>query len=293
MPGLIDSQSVNAARLRDRFEGGKDSFSPEAGVVESLADFAPGLAQLYRDERRCQRRMLRYLAGPAGIEQFVVCGAGFPLPPRDDLHDTIFEVHSDARVLYVEADPVAVAACRALRADQGTMVVEEYFADADAIFGRADVQSFLECDLPTAVMHMSTMQSISTMTIARRAMASYVDALPCGSFVALSHLYSPCDNSDLATLASKIESVLNTRTTPTTFRIAADIASLLDGLTILDATAPNPPRDSKSEGPLTAPVFWWQDGPVMGDIPPEALLMRVALAQKEAAADAVAAGRQR
>lgn len=278
----VDTTAPNAARRYDLFNGGKDNFEVDRQVCAALGQFAPAWPLLYREERRCEQRMLRFLAGPAGIDQFVVCGAGFPWPGMD-VHDLVFQVNPEAAVVYVEDDPVAVAFCRLDREDMDhTLTVEASFTEPKALFARADVAQFIDLDRPIGLLQMNTLQAVEDTDTAATIMADYIAAMVPGSYVALSHVYSPRDDEALATLASKIRGVVHSPWTPTTFRNTDEITSLLPGLTILDPAQDFHHR-RKFKGPLVPPTCWWQDGPIMLAVEFELALMRVALARKDTA----------
>jgi S-adenosyl methyltransferase len=108
-PGL-DVTVPNVARIYDYFLDGKDNFAADREAAEELRSLLPDAEIACRGNRRFLRRAVRYLASDSGIGQFIDIGRG--LPTADNTHEIVQAIRPDARVAYVDYDPVVVAHAR-------------------------------------------------------------------------------------------------------------------------------------------------------------------------------------
>src|SRR6266536_1745405 len=116
-PFDIDPSIPNPARIYDALLGGKDHYSVDRKAAEAILDAAPQARQGARENRAFLQRAVRYLARE-GIRQFLDIGTG--LPTQGNVHQIARQVAPDARVVYVDHDPVVHAHANALLADQTT-----------------------------------------------------------------------------------------------------------------------------------------------------------------------------
>ena len=110
--GGIDTSAPNVARIYDYILGGKDNFAADRQAAQQLLAALPDIAGTVRDNRAFIGRVVRFLAGEAGIRQFLDLGAG--LPTQDCVHEMAQAIAPDARVVYVDNDPVACSHGQAL-----------------------------------------------------------------------------------------------------------------------------------------------------------------------------------
>src|SRR3954447_222782 len=108
-PGF-DPTTLTAARIYDYWLGGKDNFAVDRQAARQIVAYAPEIPQLARVHRAFLGRVVRFLAG-AGIGQFIDIGTG--LPAQGHVHEVLQAATSDARVAYVDHDPVVLAHARA------------------------------------------------------------------------------------------------------------------------------------------------------------------------------------
>ena len=76
--GGIDTSAPNVARIYDYILGGKDNFAADRQAAQQLLAALPDIAGTVRDNRAFIGRVVRFLAGQAGIRQFLDLGAGLP-----------------------------------------------------------------------------------------------------------------------------------------------------------------------------------------------------------------------
>jgi hypothetical protein len=130
-------------------------------------------------------RAVRYLAS-AGIRQFLDLGSG--IPTLGNVHEVAHKARPDARVVYVDIDPVAVAHSRQILAgDERTIVVQEDLRNHEAIMGHPRVRELLDLAEPVAVIMLTVLHFIPDSDDPRGIIGRYVEPLVPGSFLALSH----------------------------------------------------------------------------------------------------------
>jgi S-adenosyl methyltransferase len=116
-PGGIDTTTANVARIYDYLLGGKDHFAADRKAAKRLIEAIPDVAAIARDNRSFLGRVVRYLVIEGGIRQFLDLGSG--LPTQANVHELAQGVAPDARVVYVDNDPVVASHGRALLASGG------------------------------------------------------------------------------------------------------------------------------------------------------------------------------
>src|SRR6266498_4887898 len=110
----------NPARIYDALLGGKDNFPADRDAAHAILAAAPQARQGARENRAFLQRAVRFLAAEAGIRQFLDIGTG--LPTQGNVHQVAQAVAPDARVVYVDHDPVVHAHADALLANHTTTV---------------------------------------------------------------------------------------------------------------------------------------------------------------------------
>ena len=109
----IDTTVPTTARMYDFWLGGHDNFAADRAAALKVSEAAPEAQLMAVENRRFLRRAVRYLAAEAGITQFVDIGTG--LPTQGNVHQVALDVNPDARVVYVDNDPMVLAHSRALK----------------------------------------------------------------------------------------------------------------------------------------------------------------------------------
>jgi hypothetical protein len=246
-PVGVDPTRASIARVYDAGLGGKDNYEIDRKVVAELMRVAPGIREFTWSNRNFLIRASRFLAGQAGISQFLDCGSG--LPTAENTHQVVQRINPDARVVYVDNDPVVIAHGRALLEDNE----QTFFSDADIfypqeVFDSQPVRTHIDLTEPVALFHISTLHH-HTGEGHRPAeiMKEYVDALPSGSYVAIAHFFDP-ENEDSAVAREMEEVFVNSPMGSGTFRTKSEIEELFPGLEMI------PPG-------VVECANWWPDGP--------------------------------
>lgn len=108
----IDTTRPHPARVYDWFLGGTDNYPADEELGRQIAGLSPDTKRIARHNRWFMHRAMRWLAGEAGIRQFLDIGSGIPTEPN--LHRIVQSTAPDARVVYVDNDPIVLAHAGAL-----------------------------------------------------------------------------------------------------------------------------------------------------------------------------------
>jgi hypothetical protein len=108
----LDTSVAHPARVYDYWLGGTDNFAADREAAERVLAVAPGLRYRVRANRAFLGRATRYLAEEAGLRQFLDIGTG--IPAAGNTHEVAQRVAPDARVVYVDNDPIVLLHAQAL-----------------------------------------------------------------------------------------------------------------------------------------------------------------------------------
>jgi hypothetical protein len=185
-PGL-DVTVPNVARMYDYYLGGANNFEADRAAAEKVLALVPGLRRSALENRRFLRRVVRMLAGDAGISQFLDIGAG--LPTQGAVHEVAREVNPRARIVYADYDPVVVAHGRVLltEAGQGIMVRADVRRPAD-LLAMPEIRAHLDLTAPVAIMLFATLHFVPDADGPAGIVACLREAAAPGSFLAISHI---------------------------------------------------------------------------------------------------------
>ncbi len=171
------------ARVYDYMLGGKDNFAADREMAERGLELVPEMRDSSRGNRDFLIRAVAF-ARDAGIRQFLDIGTGLPISPNT--HEIAGSAHPDARVVYVDNDPVVFMRAEALLADEETVgVVRADLRDVDQVL--ADAGRLLDFTKPVALMFVAVLHCIEDVDDAVDIAARYLAALAPGSYLILSH----------------------------------------------------------------------------------------------------------
>jgi hypothetical protein len=175
--------------MYDYYLGGKDNFQADRAAAEKVLALVPGLRRAVVENRRFLRRVIQFLAGEAGIDQFLDIGVG--LPTQGAVHEVAHEVNPAARVVYADYDPVVVTHGQALLAvkDKSVMVRADLRGGAD-ILAIPEVREHLDVSRPVGITLFATLHFIADDEDPAGIVASLRDAVAPGSYLALTHIGS-------------------------------------------------------------------------------------------------------
>ncbi|MFG1792538.1 SAM-dependent methyltransferase [Nocardia sp. NPDC049149] len=223
----FDTTKPSIARVYDALLGGKDNFPADHAVVEHLAETVPEVAEVAKVNRAMLGRGVRYLAGVAGIKQFLDLGAG--LPTMENTHQVAGALQPEARVVYVDIDPIALAHGRTLVAgEERTTVVAADMRVPAAVLADPDVQRTLDFAEPVAVLLVGILHHLHDDEDPAGIVDQYLAAVPAGSYVFITHF---CDSGPEAReLEKSFLQLLGTGR----FRTEDEILGLFRGLDLVE-----------------------------------------------------------
>lgn len=185
VPPGVDASKPSVARIYDCLLGGVNNFAADQAAAELMKDRAPELVDAAFANRGFHQRAAKWIA-EQGIRQFIDLGSG--LPTVGNTHEVVRKVQPDARVVYVDNDPmVKVYGSGLLEGDDAAAVVLADLREPDAVLGSEAVRQLIDFGEPAAVMMTAVLHFVSDENDPAAVVARYVAALAPGSYLALSH----------------------------------------------------------------------------------------------------------
>ncbi|GLY54673.1 SAM-dependent methyltransferase [Lentzea sp. NBRC 102530] len=186
VPQGIDTTVPSMARVYDYILGGAHNFAADRQVGSQIEKLVPGLQNVARLNRRFLGRAVNFLMDQ-GIRQFLDIGSG--IPTVANVHEVAQNRDPDARVVYVDKDPVAYAHSQLLLADnENAAVVQADMRDPEAVLGSPEVGRLLRLDEPVGLLLLLMLHWVPDEDGPEKLVAHYRDALPAGSFVVMTHV---------------------------------------------------------------------------------------------------------
>jgi SAM-dependent methyltransferase len=225
-PSGIDISVPSIARVYDAVLGGKDNYAVDRTIAEASLRIVPEIGDVGRYNRAILGRGVRYMA-EQGIRQFLDLGSG--LPTVQNTHQVAQEHSPEARVVYVDKDPIVLAHGRALLVEnERTTVVTADLRDPDAVLNNPDVRALIDFDQPVGLMLVGVVHHLNDDEGPSAIVETYKKVLPPGSFLFLTHF---CASSPDAVV---LEKALLTDLGSGRFRTLAEIGSYFEGFELVD-----------------------------------------------------------
>ncbi|MER6346999.1 SAM-dependent methyltransferase [Streptomyces sp. NPDC001595] len=228
----LNTGVAHNARVWNYWIGGKDNYEVDHQVGDHVASMFPVIRDIARADRDFLGRAVRFLAAERGVRQFLDIGTG--LPTADNTHEIAQRVAPDARIVYVDNDPVVLLHARALLTGTpagATAYIDADVHDPDTILEQA--ARTLDLSRPVAVMMLGILNFVLDTDEARKIVRRVVSAVPSGSFLVLTH---PTYESELGG-EGQIPAMRfwnENATPPITARGRADVAAFFEGLELLE-----------------------------------------------------------
>jgi hypothetical protein len=182
----IDTSRPHPARMYDAYLGGKDNYPVDREAVRQVLRDFPEVRAIAVANRAFLQRAVRFLAGKAGIRQFIDIGTG--IPAVGNVHEVAGLVAPGARVVYVDNDPIVHVHANALLTGSGaTGVVLADLRDPAAILADPGLRALIDFTQPVALLLVAILHFITDHEDPAGIMATLRDALPDGSYLTLSH----------------------------------------------------------------------------------------------------------
>jgi S-adenosyl methyltransferase len=226
----FDTSVAHIARVYDYWLGGKDNFAADRAAGDQAIQAFPNIPLSARANRAYQARVVRFLAGEAGIRQFLDIGTG--IPTANHSHQVAQSVAPECRVVYVDNDPIVLLHARALLASHpagATDYIDADLRDPQKILDSA--ARLLDYRRPVAVMLMAILQHVDDEHDPYAIVAALMGAMPPGSYLTLSHPASDIDAEAMAKMAVVLNQMMAEKVT---FRDRAAVAGFFTGLELVE-----------------------------------------------------------
>jgi hypothetical protein len=237
------------ARIWNYWLGGKDNFPVDRQVGDQILEAFPAIVENARASRAFLARAVRYLAGEAGVRQFLDIGTG--LPTANNTHQVAQAVAPESRIVYVDNDPIVLVHARALLTstpEGATDYVDADLRDPDRVVQEA--ARTLDFSQPVAIMLMGILGHIADDHEAQSIVQRLVAAVPSGSYLTTN------DGTDTSAEVVEAARIWNESANPTYHLRSPDrIARFFDGLELVEPGVVSPPR--------------WRPEPSPGGLPAE------------------------
>ncbi|WP_328785313.1 SAM-dependent methyltransferase [Streptomyces canus] len=224
----IDPSKPSIARVYDYLLGGKDNYAVDREIGDVFKRDLPGSVAIAFANRTALTRAVGEIVKTTGIRQFIDLGSG--LPTADNVHQVAQRHAPEARVVYVDIDPQVLVHGRALlEKDERTRVVAVDVRNPAGVRTHPDTQDMIDFTRPVAVIFSAILHHVNDDEDPAGIVRYWRDNVPSGSYFFISHFRSG-NNPE----TQEAEQVLQQTFGRGRWRSDAEIASLLDGLEILD-----------------------------------------------------------
>ncbi len=179
---MIDSSVAHSARIWNYWLGGKDNYEVDRVVAAEHAAMFPGIVNVARQVRSFLVRAVEYLAGEAGVHQFLDIGTG--LPTANNTHEIAQRLVPQARIVYVDNDPLVLVHARALLTSSAEGVTDYIDADVrDPGKILEEAAKTLDFTKPIGLMMLGVLGQIPDSDNPHAIVRRLLDALPSGSYL--------------------------------------------------------------------------------------------------------------
>ncbi|TDD62464.1 SAM-dependent methyltransferase [Actinomadura rubrisoli] len=229
----IDTSVPHSARVWDYWLGGKENYPVDREAGDAVLRFLPGIATSAKQDRAFLGRAVRFVVAE-GVRQFLDLGTG--LPTVDNTHEVAQRVAPDARIVYVDNDPLVLLHARALlhSSPQGRCdYVQADIRDTGTVLDRA--ARTLDLTRPVGLMLLGVLNHILDDDEARRVVAGILEVLAPGSFLVISHTCdATTDELDGEAMRGAVRTVMERGGTPICARSPERIEGFFAGTRLLD-----------------------------------------------------------
>ena len=230
LPTTIDTSVAHIARVYDFFLGGKDNFPADREAAARILKGNPGMRDTCREQREYLRRAVRFLA-ESGIRQFVDIGTG--LPTQENTHEVAQKIAPDARVAYIDNDPIVLAHARVLMADHDhgrTVFIHADAREPGKLLADPALTDVIDFSQPVAVLLIGILHFMPDTDKPAELIRTLLDAVPGGSYLAISH-----GTPDYAPeMGDAVQAAYQASSMPCRVRTSAEIMAMLDGLELVE-----------------------------------------------------------
>lgn len=225
----LQPERPSAARIYDYLLGGYHNFESDRVAARRFAEFLPSMPLYMQANRAFLRRVVNYLIGE-GVRQFLDIGSG--IPTVGNVHEVAQRAEPAARVVYVDIDPVAVRHSEEILKDNTkAAVIQADLRRPEEILDHPEVNRLLDFEEPMALLLMAVLLFVPDDEEAYSAVRALRDALPSGSYVAISH---PTDDDLPQEESEQAKSLYAATGNPVSIRTYAQTQRFFEGLELVE-----------------------------------------------------------
>jgi hypothetical protein len=228
-PPGVDPTTPTPARLYNYYLGGSANFDVDREIAEQLRTRLPELRDAAWANRGFHHRAARWMASEHGVRQFLDFGSG--LPTQGNTHEAVRQLASDARLVYVDNDPMVLDYARnLLDGTEKAGVIAGDMRDPEGLFARSEFTDLIDLSEPIGLLLTGVLQFVSDESDPWQLMARYRAAMAPGSYVAISH----CTADRLPPAAVQAMNETYARTMwPIYLRSEAEVERLFEGFELV------------------------------------------------------------
>jgi S-adenosyl methyltransferase len=248
----IDTSVAHVTRVYDYLLGGKANFAVDRKAAEQAYAAWPGGLDGVRADARAHRallgRVVRFLAGEAGIRQFLDIGTG--IPQENNVHEVAQRVAPHARIVYADYDPIVLAHAHKLLTSTPEGACAYLYGDLrnpEAILRKA--ADTLDFRKPTAIVLFGILHFFADTEHPDVIVAQLVEALAPGSYLAISHLARDVHGEALTETFNRLNQQMSESVI---LRTRDEVARFFDGLDLVDPGVVQLPQWRPDPGPAGA-----------------------------------------
>jgi hypothetical protein len=225
----IDTTVAHSARIHNYWLGGKDNFAADRAAGDAVIAAYPGIVQSVRANRAFLARVARFLAAEAGVWQFLDIGTG--IPAANNTHEVVHAAAPDARIVYVDYDPVVLLHARTLVTSDVSGAIDYIDADLrDPGTILREAARTLDFSQPVAVTLIAIMHLIVDADDPYGLVAQLTAAVPSGSYLALSQVASDIEPEQMAEAARRYNRLAHEKQR---HRTHGEVSRFFDGLELV------------------------------------------------------------
>ncbi len=258
-PGLVppgvDTQRANVARVYDYLLGGSHNFLADQDLGRAMAAVEPNVRAIARANRDFVGRAVRFLAS-TGIRQFLDIGSG--IPTQGNVHEVAQQADPEARVAYVDIDPVAIAHSKAILAgNENAAIIDADLREPEKILADSTCRRLIDFSQPVGLLLVAILHFIGDAEDPATIVATLRDRLAPGSLLVLSH----ATNESRPSVTQAAEKVYQRSVaTQGRTRSRAEILRFFDGFDLVEPGLVYTPQwrpGSPGDVPADPSQFWF------------------------------------
>jgi hypothetical protein len=255
-PAEVDTTKAHPARMYNYYLGGKDNYPADQQAAAEVIKRTPEIRDIARVNRDFLRKAVQFLAAEAGIRQFIDIGTG--IPASGNVHEIAGKVDPESHVVYVDNDPIVNVHANALLTGRGTTgIVLADLRDPAAILAHPTVRQLIDFDQPVALLLIAILHFIREDEDPAGIVATLRDALPDGSYLAISHV----TNDFRGKAATDAMAVYDQATSTVTLRSHNQIAAFFSGWDLVEpGLVQTPVWRPEGELPRNMDKIWLYSG---------------------------------